>query len=303
VSELGYALLVIDEHGPGAEPEAGPSFIEALFASQGVSLDVSRWQPGEAAGADERAARLAGWLAATDLDRERSAVVGATDIDRALAKRLGLGFVGLGGGYEGSWPWIARSLSAAPRRATVARTTRETRIRATVDLDREGPQQVRTGIGFFDHMLEQIAKHGGFALELDCEGDLHVDEHHTVEDCALALGEAMRRALGDKRGIGRYGFVLPMDEAQAQVAVDLGGRAYLVFDGRFPRDRVGELSTEMVPHFFRSLADTLGASIRIEVDGDNAHHMVEASFKGVGRALRPALAVTGHDLPSTKGLL
>jgi len=152
-------------------------------------------------------------------------------------------------------------------------------------------------------MLEQIAKHGGFALRLRAQGDLAVDEHHTVEDCALALGAALREALGDKAGIGRYGFVLAMDEAEAQVALDLSGRAVFVWDGRFARDRVGTLPTELVPHFFRSFADALGATLHLRVQGENAHHMIEACFKGVGRSLRQALRREGAELPSTKGVL
>ena len=152
-------------------------------------------------------------------------------------------------------------------------------------------------------MLEQLARHGGFGLQLRCEGDLHIDEHHTVEDCALALGDALRRALGDKAGIGRYGFLLAMDEAEAQVAIDLSGRAYFSFDGRFGREQVGTLPTELVPHFFRSLSDSLGCALHLTVRGENTHHMIESCFKGVGRALRPALRREGHDLPSTKGVL
>lgn len=189
------------------------------------------------------------------------------------------------------------------RTAELSRNTRETRIRLALSLDGSGRASVRTGIGFFDHMLEQVARHGCFSVELRCKGDLGVDEHHTVEDCALALGEALREALGDKRGIGRYGFVLPMDEALAQVAIDLSGRAFAVFTGRFGRDAVGGLPTELVPHFFRSLADSLGAAIHIEVKGENAHHMIEACFKGVGRALRRAVRVQGVELPSSKGVL
>jgi imidazoleglycerol-phosphate dehydratase/histidinol-phosphatase len=152
-------------------------------------------------------------------------------------------------------------------------------------------------------MLDQLASHGGFRLELDCRGDLEIDEHHTVEDCALALGQALDRALGDRRGIGRYGFVLPMDESLAHVAIDLSGRPAFVFEARFPRDTVGGLSTEMVRHFFASLSQALRAAIHLQVSGENTHHMVEALFKGTGRALRPALARSGSDLPSTKGVL
>jgi histidinol-phosphate aminotransferase len=193
--------------------------------------------------------------------------------------------------------------NAGRRSARVARRTKETSIQVELDLDRESPIHVSTGIGFFDHMLEQIAKHGGFALQLTCAGDLHIDEHHTVEDCALALGEALRKALGDKRGVQRYGFLLPMDEALAQVAIDLSGRPYFVFDGAFGRAQVGQLPTELVPHFFRSLADALGAAINLKVSGENTHHQIEACFKAVGRALRQAVRVTDTELPSTKGTL
>jgi imidazoleglycerol-phosphate dehydratase/histidinol-phosphatase len=204
---------------------------------------------------------------------------------------------------EETWPQIARRLTTGLRTATVARKTKETDINVEVRLDDEAPISVATGIGFFDHMLEQIAKHGGFSLQLSCAGDLHIDEHHTVEDCALALGQALKTALGDKRGIHRYGFMLPMDEALARVAIDLSGRPYFVFEGTFGRDQVGQLPTELVPHFFRSLAETLGAAINIKVCGENTHHMIEACFKGVGRALRQAIRITDTQLPSTKGML
>jgi imidazoleglycerol-phosphate dehydratase/histidinol-phosphatase len=175
--------------------------------------------------------------------------------------------------------------------------------RCSVELDSRAASRIDSGIGFFDHMLEQLAKHAGFELQLRCRGDLHIDEHHTVEDCALALGEALRGALGDKAGIGRYGFLLPMDESEAQVTLDLSGRPYFVFDGQFGRDQIGALPSELVPHFFRSLSQALGAALHISVRGENTHHMIEACFKGVGRALRPALRREGYDLPSTKGAL
>ncbi|MGJ8564818.1 MAG: histidinol-phosphate transaminase [Alphaproteobacteria bacterium] len=183
------------------------------------------------------------------------------------------------------------------------RKTNETDIAVRVNLDDPKTVKIDTGLGFFDHMLEQIAKHGGIGLTLTCKGDLEIDCHHTVEDTALAFGEALKMALGNKAGIGRYGFVMPMDETQARVAIDLSGRAAFVFKGEFPTDHVGEFSAEMCPHFFQSLSQSLGASIQIDVEGDNTHHIIEACFKGVGRALRPAFTRVGGDIPSTKGLL
>jgi imidazoleglycerol-phosphate dehydratase/histidinol-phosphatase len=207
-------------------------------------------------------------------------------------------------GAEGTaWDAVVERLCRPARTATVVRKTRETDIRVRVNLDRTAPVAIATGIGFYDHMLEQVARHGGFALELTCVGDLQIDEHHTVEDCALALGRALREALGDKVGIARFGFVLPMDEARAQVAIDLSGRAFAVFEGRFGRESVGGLPTELVPHFFRSLADALGAAVHVQVQGDNSHHMVEACFKATGRALRQAVRIEGSELPSSKGVL
>ena len=158
-------------------------------------------------------------------------------------------------------------------------------------------------VGFYDHMLEQIATHGGFSLSLACEGDLHIDPHHVVEDCALALGAALKTALGDKRGIGRFGFVLPMDEAQAQISIDLGGRPFAVFEGSFRDARIGDYPTEMTAHVFRSLAEAMGAAIHVKVEGENDHHKTEACFKALGRALRQAIRIEGSDIPSTKGVI
>lgn len=197
----------------------------------------------------------------------------------------------------------AQTGKVTERTGETFRTTNETDIAVKVNLDNTKSVHIETGIGFFDHMLEQIAKHGGMGLTLSCAGDLEIDCHHTVEDVALAFGSALKQALGNKAGIGRYGFVMPMDETQARVAIDLSGRPSFTFKGDFPTDHVGEFSAEMCPHFFQSLAQTLGASIQIDVDGENTHHMIEACFKGVGRALRPAFARVGGDIPSTKGLL
>ena len=197
---------------------------------------------------------------------------------------------------------------AAPtsnRRADVIRDTRETRIALSIDLDRPEPRSIASGIPFYDHMLDQVAAHGGFGLTLACTGDVEIDPHHSIEDIAIALGTALRQALGDKRGIGRFGFALPMDETEAQVLIDLSGRPFAKFEGDFDTPAVGDLPTQMVPHIFRSLADSMGAAIHVRVTGDNDHHKVEACFKAFGRALRQGLAVggAGDGLPSTKGML
>lgn len=189
------------------------------------------------------------------------------------------------------------------RQSTICRNTNETRIAVSVNLDRSGPVEINTGVGFYDHMLDQIAKHGGFALQIECDGDLDIDPHHTIEDCAIALGQALREALGDKRGIGRFGFTVPMDETLAQVALDLSGRFYLDFEADFPAEMVGDLPVDMVKHIFHSLAENLQANIHIQVKGENTHHMVEACFKAFGRALRGAIRIEDDALPSTKGVL
>ena len=193
--------------------------------------------------------------------------------------------------------------SRPARRAEIARDTNETRIAVALDLDRPGPRRIGTGIAFYDHMLDQVAAHGGFSLILSCEGDVEVDGHHSIEDCAIAFGTALARALGERRGISRFGFALPMDEAEAQVLVDLSGRPSSVFDGRFEASHIGAYPTEMTTHVFRSLADSLGASIHVRVSGENDHHKTEACFKALGRALRQAIRVEGDAVPSTKGML
>lgn len=189
------------------------------------------------------------------------------------------------------------------RRAAVERNTRETQIKVEVDLDRAAPVRIETGVGFFDHMLEQVAHHGGFSLSVSCAGDLHIDAHHSIEDCALAFGQALREALGDRRGISRFGFVLPMDEANAQISIDLGGRPYLVFDGAFSAPLIGVYPTEMTEHVFRSLSQAMGANVHVAVTGDNDHHKTEACFKALGRALRQAVRVEDDRTPSTKGAI
>jgi histidinol-phosphate aminotransferase len=191
------------------------------------------------------------------------------------------------------------------RRAETVRDTKETRIAVAVDLDRAAPRRIDTGIPFYDHMLDQVAAHGGFSLTLSCEGDLEIDAHHSLEDCAIAFGTALSRALGERRGIGRFGFSLPMDETEAHVLIDLSGRPYSVFEGSFEASHIGAYPTEMTRHIFRSIADSLGAAIHVRVTGENDHHKTEACFKAFGRALRQAVGREGDRdaLPSTKGVL
>ncbi len=259
------------------------------------------------------------YLRDRSVDLARSAMVGDRMTDMEFARNLGVrGFLIAPDGDD--WSAIADALSCDARSARIKRTTRETRVQVAIDLDRVAEPAIATGHPFFNHMLEQLGKHGGFALSVQCAGDLQVDEHHTVEDCALAIGEALRQALGDKRGAARYGsapdrvieadgkglratFVLPMDESLAEAALDLSGRAYFVFDGAFPRTEVGGLATELVPHFFRSLCDAGGINLHLNVRGENTHHMVEACFKVVARALGMAIRREGNALASTKGLL
>ncbi len=183
------------------------------------------------------------------------------------------------------------------------RDTNETRIVCVVDLDASGPVSIATGVGFFDHMLEQVAAHGGFSLRLSCEGDLNTDPHHTVEDSAIALGQALKQALGERRGIARYGFVLPMDEAEAKVSIDLSGRPFPVFEGTFATPFIGAYRSDLTAHVFRSLAEHLGAAIHVSVTGEDDHHKTEAVYKAFGRALRQAIRIEGDAVPSTKGVL
>ena len=204
-----------------------------------------------------------------------------------------------------NWWDVAELLRRTERRAEVVRSTRETDIRITLDLDGVGESKIDTGLKFFDHMLDQIPHHSGVSLEVSCKGDLEVDEHHTMEDVAIALGEAIRTALGSKRGIDRYGFVLPMDECQAKVLLDFGGRADFVWSVPFTRERVGDVPTEMFKHFFKSMCVAMQCNLHIEAKGENNHHLIEGVFKAFARALKMAIRrdVFSYELPSSKGVL
>ena len=308
----GYELVMVsNQDGLGSEEFPEPAFhgpqnlLLQILESQGIRfrevlIDRS-WPHDNADTRKPETGLVRHYLAADDWSRAQSAVVGDRDSDMQFAANLGVRGLRIGNGT--GWLEIAQMLCESPRIADLERATAETRIKVRVNLDTPAEPRVATGIGYFDHMLQQLGKHGGFALELECRGDLHVDEHHTVEDCALALGSAIRQAVGSKRGIGRYGFTLPMDESLADAALDLSGRAGFFFDGTFPREQVGELPTELVPHFFGSLSDAMQATLHLKVRGENAHHMVEACFKAVARCLRDALRRDGDLVPSTKGSL
>ncbi len=308
----GFKLAMVtnqDGLGTASFPQAAfdipHGFMMDAFSSQGIEFDavfVCPHRKDDGCDCRKPKTRLVEDYV-RNVDLAASAMIGDRATDIEFARNLGVRglLVRRHGNAAETWPAIIRTLTE--RKAVIERKTKETDIRVAVNLDATAPVKIVTGIGFFDHMLEQIAKHGGFALELECKGDLDIDEHHTVEDCALALGEALRNALGAKLGIARYGFVLPMDEAQVRVAIDLSGRAYGVFEGKFSREAVGGLPTELVPHFFRSLAESLRAALHVTITGENTHHMIEACFKGVGRALRQAFRREGDELPSTKGML
>jgi len=204
-----------------------------------------------------------------------------------------------------NWDAVAAFLFAGDRTAEVNRTTKETDIHIAIDLDGTGHTDISTGLGFFDHMLEQIGKHSGMDLTIRVKGDLNVDEHHTIEDTGIALGECIAKALGNKRGIGRYGFCLPMDDCLCQVALDFGGRAWLVWDAEFHREKVGDMPTEMFLHFFKSFSDAARINLNIKAEGDNEHHKIEGIFKALARALKMAISRDIHhfELPSSKGVL
>lgn len=312
----GYRLVMItnqDGLGTDAFPQdqfdTAHQFLMDLFTSQGITFDnvfICPHLPHDNCECRKpRTGLLTRFLASTDIDMVQSAVVGDRQTDLELADRIGVRglLVNVPEKNAISWQQVVELLCYSDRIATVTRKTNETDIECGINLDSATMLEVSTGIGFYDHMLEQLAKHGNFGLRMQCAGDLHIDEHHTVEDTAICLGSALREALGNKYGIGRYGYLLPMDESEAKVSLDLSGRAAFNFIADFPRDDIGELSTEMVEHFFRSLSDSLKASLHIDVRGKNTHHMIEACFKSVGRALGQAITKTGTDLPSTKGVL
>ena len=246
-----------------------------------------------------------------DYDLANSYVIGDRLTDLQLALNMGCKSVYMGTEKKTeatlctpSWAEIADFLVSRPRTATISRNTSETRIQIELNLDGAGKSNIDTGLGFFDHMLQQIARHGNMNLDIQVQGDLHIDEHHTIEDVGLALGSAFREALGSKKNIQRYGFLLPMDDCLAQVAIDFGGRPYLVWNAQFMREKIGEMPTEMFMHFFKSFSDNALCNLNISAEGQNEHHKIEAIFKAFAKSVKLAVAKSDiQGIPSTKGVL
>lgn len=309
---LGFELVMVtnqDGLGTAAFPEEdfypAQNFMLRTLEGEGVVFDdilIDRHFPEDNSPCRKPGTGMFTKYLDGSYDLTGSYVIGDRDSDMELARNLGAKGLKIG---QLSWDEIVRTIRATERSATVERKTAETDIRIRVDLDGKGESSVDSGLKFFDHMLNQLIHHGGLSLELSCKGDLEVDEHHTMEDVGIALGEAIRLALGDKRGINRYGFALPMDESRAIVLLDFGGRSELVWDVVFTREMVGDVPTEMFKHFFKSLCDSLRCNLYIQARGENNHHLIEGVFKAFSRTIRQAAArnVFSYDLPSSKGLL
>ena len=331
-ANLDYDLVMVsnqDGMGSKAYPESAFRQVQekilTAFRNEGVTFDavhIDSSLPGEGSPARKPGTAMLTSYLDGEYDLAASWVIGDRLTDVQLARNLGAGAILLGGaerleevreaGLEetcrflaGDWPEIYAFLLGNRRKAHVERSTSETRISVKLGLDGTGKSKISTGIGFFDHMLGQIARHGGMDLEVTVEGDLNVDEHHTIEDTALALGEAFDRALGERKGIGRFGYLLPMDDSLASLALDMGGRNWLVWNAEFRREKIGDMPTEMFEHFFKSFTDTARCNLNIKATGRNEHHKAEAIFKGFAKVLRQAVRQDpwNSEVPSTKGSL
>ncbi len=309
---LGYELVMIsNQDGLGTHLFPEETFLPCqnlmlkTLAGEGITFDnilIDKSLPQDNAPTRKPRTGMLGAYMDGSYDLSASFVIGDRETDVQLAANLGAKALQIG---PMTWAEAAEAVRSSSRQVSIARKTRETDIKLTLDLDGKGPSGINTGLNFFDHMLEQLPHHGGISLAIDCKGDLKVDEHHTMEDVGIVLGQAIYQALGSKRGIERYGFVLPMDECKALVLIDFGGRADFVWKVDFTREFIGDTPTEMFPHFFKSLCTEARCNLRIEAEGQNNHHLAEAIFKAFARALRQAVRRNVFDdaLPSSKGTL
>ena len=332
-SRLPFKLVMVtNQDGLGTDSFPEDTFWPAhnkmlrTFENEGITFDdiiIDRTFEHENKPTRKPGTALLGEYLSGDYDLENSFVIGDRLSDVQLAKNLGCkaillrdiddvasefnekGLSETTSIVTTSWDKVSEFLQGVSRQATVTRNTSETKIEVSVDLDGTGKCLLSTVLGFFDHMLEQIGRHSGIDLKIQTIGDLHVDEHHTIEDTAIALGDALRQALGDKRGIERYGYVLPMDDCLCTVAIDFGGRPWLVWDAEFKREKIGDMPTEMFLHFFKSLSDSARMNLFIRAEGTNEHHKIEGIFKGLARAIKMAIRrdIFKYTLPSTKGTL
>ncbi|MEQ9304196.1 MAG: bifunctional histidinol-phosphatase/imidazoleglycerol-phosphate dehydratase HisB [Marinoscillum sp.] len=315
-------VMVTNQDGLGTDAFPADTFwpvhnlIMRTLESQGIRFDAVHID--EHFPTDKHPNRKPGTGMLTDYmngtyDLQNSFVIGDRTTDVELARNIGCQAVHIAEQVvtdaeltTNNWKEIYETLVFKPRKASVQRTTKETDIKIALNLDGSGVTEIATGLGFFDHMLDQLGKHGGIDLSVHVTGDLHIDEHHTIEDTALALGECFLKALGDKKGINRYGFLLPMDDVLAQVAIDFGGRPWLVWEAEFNREKIGEMPTEMFMHFFKSFSDTSKSNLNVKAEGDNEHHKIEGIFKAWAKAIKMAIKRNPDEmssLPSTKGVL